>query len=195
MSKTTPIIFTHGAGTSIYSDTLQEFHTHLSKHQFQPSGFNFDYMQTILDTNKRRPPEKMDKLIEQFNQQLINHPKTTCIAGKSMGGRVATLLAAQAKARHLEISHVFVWGYPFFAPKKNEPRIEHFNDIQAQVHIFQGTRDSFGKPDQINKLDLPNNIHIHWIEGADHDFNMPKRSNLSKTEIINNICQKMRHVL
>jgi len=182
-----PILVTHGAGASIESLILREFRSQLLCYQFDVHAFNFDYMEKIRLQNKKRPPEKMDKLKSQFAQQILNNRQVTCIAGKSMGGRVATMLAADKAYQSLGIQYVFV--------KKNVPRIEHFNDIQAQVHIFQGTRDSFGRPEQVNAINLPSNIHVHWVEGANHDFQILKRLNVETSEAIRDICKKMREVI
>ena len=191
----TPLIMTHGAGAPINSLVLNYFQTELKKHSFNVHAFNFAYMQKIIELNKRRPPERVDKLKIQFAAEIQPTAGSTNIAGKSMGGRVATLLAADRAYDHLNIDHVFVWGYPFFAPKKDTPRTDHFKDIRAQVHIFQGTRDTFGKPEQINVLDLPENIHIYWIEGADHDFKILKRLNISTQDTISRICKKMEDIV
>ncbi|BCE03349.1 alpha/beta family hydrolase [Marinicellulosiphila megalodicopiae] len=193
MSTPSLLTLTHGAGASIESLFLQSLIQSLKLNAFDVNAFNFDYMETILKTKKRRPPEKMDKLKLQFANNIKQG--TTCIAGKSMGGRVATMLAADREFDYLNIKHVFVWGYPFFAPKKDTPRIQHFDNIQAQVHIFQGTRDCFGKPEQIDPLKLPSNIHIHWIDGADHDFKILKCLNRSTQQTIDHITKKMRDIL
>ncbi|MCJ8314013.1 MAG: alpha/beta hydrolase [Saccharospirillaceae bacterium] len=191
----TSLVMTHGAGAPIDSLVLKSFQNELKKQDFNVHAFNFPYMQKIIQLNKRRPPERVDKLKIQFADQIKPSGESVCIAGKSMGGRVATLLAADREYDHLNIKFVFVWGYPFFAPKKDTARTEHFKDIRAQVHIFQGTRDSFGKPDQIAQLNLPENIHIHWIDGADHDFKILKRLNISTEQSIIDICKKMTNIV
>jgi len=191
----TSLVMTHGAGAPIDSLVLTQFQNNLINQNFNVHAFNFPYMQKIIELGKRRPPERVDKLAIQFAEQIKPSNNSNCIAGKSMGGRVATLLAADRANDHLNISHIFVWGYPFFAPKKEQPRTDHFKDIKAQVHIFQGTRDAFGKPDRIDPLNLPDNIHIHWIDGADHDFKILKRLNISTEETIAQICKKMREIM
>ena len=104
------------------------------------------------------------------------------IAGKSMGGRVATLLAAS----HLlpaQVKGVIAFGYPFHPPKKDSWRTEHFVDLKRPVLVLQGDRDPFGSSDELAGKSWPL-VDIKWLQSGDHDFSPLKKSGLSQQQLI-----------
>ncbi|HEY9121025.1 MAG TPA: alpha/beta family hydrolase, partial [Marinobacter sp.] len=91
---------------------------------------------------------------------------------KSMGGRMASLMVAQA-GFHPEIRGAVGFGYPFHAPGKPDRwRTGHFSDLERPLLIVQGTRDPFGRKAEVDerRLDNVGNVHIAWLNGGDHDF-------------------------
>jgi predicted alpha/beta-hydrolase family hydrolase len=144
-------------------------------------------MQTMLQTGTRRPPDRAPKLLAAFAEQIDQQPRTRpiFIAGKSMGGRMATLLAADPQYAYLPIAGVFAYGYPFFTPKNREQaRCQHFKDSRCPLYILHGDRDSFGKPEELAKLTLPKIAHLHWIMQGNHDFIPLKSSGLHQGQLI-----------
>lgn len=108
-----------------------------------------------------------------------------------MGGRMATMLAD-----HPAVSEVFVFGYPFHPPGKPEKlRIEHLQELQTMVHIFQGTRDAMGNSEEVNQYNLAKNVKIHWLEDGNHDLKPRKSSGLTQEEHINSAIQFIRESL
>ena len=100
------------------------------------------------------------------------------IGGKSMGGRIASLVAGEAGARGL-----LCLGYPFHPP--GEParlRTAHLESLAVPTLILQGTRDPFGSPEDVSGYRLSPAIQIHWIEGGDHSFKPKARSGRSEQE-------------
>lgn len=166
-------VMAHGAGQGKDS----EFMTIIAD-LFEQQGvycrlFNFDYMDKINETGKRRPPDALPKLINKFQSVLdskLNLPMF--IGGKSMGGRVSTLILQESKA----IGGI-CFGYPFHPPGKPEKlRIEHFDQIKKDILILQGERDPFGKPNEIQDYQLAENIHLSYVTDGEHSFKPLKSS-------------------
>lgn len=92
-----------------------------------------------------------------------------------MGGRVASMIADE-----VETKGVICMGYPFHPPGKPEKtRTEHLHSIETPTLILQGTRDTFGKPQEVSKYQLSENIKIEWLEDGNHSFETLKRSDIS----------------
>jgi predicted alpha/beta-hydrolase family hydrolase len=94
------------------------------------------------------------------------------VGGKSMGGRMASLLAAEPDLADT-LSGCVCFGYPFHPPGKPERwRVEHFDRFCCPVMIVQGTRDPFGKQEEVRHCQAlsGSNCRIHWLEGGNHDF-------------------------
>ncbi len=137
--------------------------------------FEFPYMASRRETGSRRPPDRAPKLMEAFHQAigLAQVPSGQLIlAGKSMGGRMATMIADEVGA-----AGVVVFGYPFRPPNKRENlRIEHLKDLATPTLICQGTRDPFGGRDEVSAYDLASGLKLHWLNDGDHDFKPRKAS-------------------
>jgi len=94
------------------------------------------------------------------------------IGGKSMGGRIASLIADEAK-----VAGLVCLGYPFHpAGKPDRLRVEHLRTIQTPTLILQGTRDSFGNRDEVAGYRLSPSIRVHWLDDGNHDFTPRKAS-------------------
>lgn len=160
------MLLAHGAGAGADSDFMQQLSALLVKHNIEVWRFNFAYMQRFITTGKRSLPDKMPALQQEFSQAINRCPEDLplFIAGKSMGGRVATLLHEQ-----MRVKAVFAFGYPFHAPKKPNWRTEHFNKLMCPVFIMQGERDAFGDKTELTDKGWPK-LSIKWLADGDHDF-------------------------
>ncbi|MRX28615.1 alpha/beta family hydrolase [Kangiella sp. HZ709] len=175
MSKAT-FLFAHGAGADSQSDFMLQVSGLIQSDDIEVIRFDFPYMLKRKQTGKRSPPDKMPKLELAFIEQIKNlSTKRLFIGGKSMGGRVATLIADK-----LPVAGVICFGYPFHPPGKPEKlRTEHLTTIRTPTLIIQGTRDNFGKPEEVVNYRLSKSIHTHWIEDGDHSLTTLKRSILT----------------
>lgn len=183
------LLLTHGAGASCQSDFMQQLAVALRTQGIAVTLFNFDYMQTRLLNNSKRPPPRAALLVPELTKALSEF-KTDLplfVGGKSMGGRVASLWAAQqAKFHHGSIEKVqavFAYGYPFHPPRKSSWRTEHFETLGCPLHIMQGERDPFGNKTELNAISWPD-VTIDWLTSADHDFKPLKSSGLSQDDLI-----------
>jgi len=172
------IVLAHGAGAGAAHPFMAAFAEGLSDAGFQVVRFNFPYMEKCREDGKKRPPDRAPKLLEAYEAVLgaiDPQGKPLIIGGKSMGGRIASMLAAEKK--HLGVNGLVCLGYPFHAPGKPERvRTEHFPDIPVPVLIVQGERDPFGGTALLSEHALPANFSVHWAPDGNHDLSPRKAS-------------------
>lgn len=183
------LLFAHGAGAGQHSPFMRQFVTSLVRRGVQVLCIDFPYMQQIQETGKRRPPPPIIQTLAQFVEwyALLNPLSVVplWVGGKSMGGRVATLLASQQTC-----PGVVVAGYPFHPIKApNKLRLDHWPAIDCPVLILQGERDPFGTRAEVAGYDLPPNAKLAWLEDGDHDFNPRRFSGLTQTVLIDEATQ------
>jgi uncharacterized protein len=177
------LLLSHGAGAPVQSEFCKLLAEQLAKQHIEVWGFNFAYMQKTL-AGSRQLPAKMPVLIAELAEQISQIPTDLplVIAGKSMGGRVATLLAA-SELLPTAVKGVIAFGYPFHPPKKDSWRTEHFADLTRPVFVLQGERDPFGSSDELAGKSWPL-VDIKWLQSGDHDFSPLKKSGLSQQQLI-----------
>lgn len=162
------LIFAHGAGANMDSEFMTEFTQLLNQRAINVIRFNFPYMQQRLIDGKRRPPSKMDVLKESYIARIKQYSNKLplFIGGKSMGSRVAAMVADEDK-----VTGIVCIGYPFHPQKKPEKlRLEPLQHTNKPVIIVQGDRDPLGNKDEITGYALSANINVHYVEDGDHDL-------------------------
>jgi predicted alpha/beta-hydrolase family hydrolase len=170
-------VFAHGAGAGQNSDFMQLMAEGLAKHNINVVRFNFAYMQLAEDLSKRRPPDRAEKLLVHFKSILsgVDRSLPIFIGGKSMGGRMASMLLQESTALGC-----ICMGYPFHPPGKPEKlRTEHLLEISKPVLILQGERDTFGTRDDIGTYDLSVAVQVSYLVDGDHSFKPRKASGCS----------------
>ena len=177
-------VFAHGAGAGADSDFMQEVSEGLAQQGIRVARFNFGYMAKRLEDGKRRPPDRQPKLLAHFVEQLQSLGRPAVIGGKSMGGRMASLLAANVDGCDPDegalIKGVACLGYPFHPNgKPDKLRIDHFPAVDKPLLILQGSRDSMGTRDEVAGYDLPDHIQWCWLEDGNHDLKPRKASGFS----------------
>lgn len=190
------IILAHGAGAPADSPYMQMLSEFLQQYRLVNVRFEFPYMQKRRTDGKKRPPDRQPVLLEYFSavvdqvRQDLGNDCQILVGGKSMGGRMASILAAQRDG----IAGVVCFGYPFHPPGKPDRwRTGHFPEIRCPVSIFQGTRDPFGKPGELaeHEAELGGAL-IHWLEGGDHDFRPLARQAQSQRDLVAEAAEKTR---
>ena len=175
------ILFAHGAGAPMDSDFMADVAQRLASDDIEVIRFEFPYMQKRREDGKRRPPDRQPKLLEHFQELIATYSQDDVplyLAGKSMGGRMATMLADLP-----EVSGCFVFGYPFYAPgKQDKPRTEHLETTTGSVSIFQGTRDPMGKQEVVVITRWLTESKCYWLEDGDHDLKPRKASGLTQQQ-------------
>ena len=170
----TCLIIAHGAGGPMHSPFIRYFHTELAKQGFITVKFNFPYMEA-----HRKVPDRTDILegsyravIEQARQNKQD-PDRIFIGGKSMGGRIASQVAA---TDGVDVDGLFFLGYPLHPPGRTEQlRDAHLYQITRPMIFLSGTRDSFAGKSLLEKVvaRIGPNAQLHWIENGDHSFKRP----------------------
>lgn len=171
------IILAHGAGAGMDTPFMEAFATGLANRGFSVVRFNFPYMALRAEDGKKRPPDRAPKLLAAYEAAIeaVRTDAPLIIGGKSMGGRIATMLAAEKPS--LGLSGVVCLGYPFHPPGKPEKRrTEHLPAIPVPTLIAQGERDPFGGTALVGSLDLPAGITLHWAADGNHDLSPRKAS-------------------
>lgn len=182
--KNAVFLFAHGAGADKDSDWMIEMDGLLSEYQLEVIRFNFPYMDKRKEDGKKRPPDRQPKLIEAFKSQIDSVPsnKTLIIGGKSMGGRMASILAADPDYSD-RINGVVCMGFPFHPPGKPEKfRGEHLETIKIDVLILQGERDTFGTREEIGNWKFSKKVSIEFLSDGDHSFKPRKKSGVTLEE-------------
>ena len=174
------MLLAHGAGAPMDSDFMNEMAGLVAGFEIQVVRFEFAYMRARRADGKRRPPPRLPGLIEEFRQvmsRFSNRP--VFIGGKSMGGRVASMIAADP-ADGDDIAGLVCLGYPFHPPGKPDTlRTAHLPAIKCPALIVQGERDPFGNRDDVSGYDLPANMQVFWSAFGNHDLAPPKKSGLT----------------
>ena len=167
------IVLAHGAGTGMDSTFMNFFACALAKRKFRVARFEFPYIANYRATRKKRPPDREPILRETWRKVVKTlGPKGLVIGGKSMGGRVASLVADEGG-----VGGLVCLGYPFHpVGKPDHLRVEHLQAIKTQTLILQGERDTFGNREEVPRYELSSAVRIKWIEDGDHSFKPRKTS-------------------
>lgn len=178
------LIFAHGAGAPMDSDFMEDMTRRLLGFGVSVVRFEFPYMAQRRIDAVRRPPNKMDVLQDAWRSVYSDVRGQTnepiVIAGKSMGGRVASMLADE-----LQPLALVCLGYPFYPAKKlDRPRTEHLLSLRTPTLIVQGERDALGCSEVVQAYALSAAIEIEWLAMADHDLKPLKRSGCTHEEYL-----------
>ncbi|KJH85315.1 MULTISPECIES: alpha/beta family hydrolase [Pseudomonas] len=173
------LILAHGAGAPMDSGFMEEMAARLAAHGVNVLRFEFPYMAQRRLDGGRRPPNPAPKLLECWREVYATvRPYVAgrlAIGGKSMGGRMASLLADE-----LGTDALVCLGYPFYAVGKPEkPRVEHLAGLKTRTLIVQGERDALGNREAVGAYGLSPSIEVSWLEAGDHDLKPLKASGFS----------------
>lgn len=165
------IMLAHGAGAPMDSNSMNATAAALAAVGLRVVRFEFDYM-TARRAGQPKPPPRAEKLIPEYLAAIdaLDTRGKLIIGGKSMGGRVASMVADELYAAG-RISGLLCLGYPFHPPGKPEQlRTGHLASQRTPTLICQGTRDEFGTPPEVAGYDLSTAIELLWLEDGDHDL-------------------------
>ncbi|NEJ00162.1 alpha/beta hydrolase family protein [Rhizobium ruizarguesonis] len=165
------ILLAHGAGAPMDSASMTAAASALADACFRVARFEFAYMAARRALEGRKPPPRAEKLIPEYEAAIAELGSgPLIIGGKSMGGRVASMVADDLYRRG-KIAGLLCLGYPFHPPGQPEKlRTGHLKGLTTPALICQGTRDEFGTRDEVRGYDLSDRIEILWLEDGDHDL-------------------------
>ena len=188
------LILAHGAGGNMNDRSVLSTANALRGHGFGVVRFNFLYKE-----KKSSRPDPMPRLkdcysaiVERVRNELS--PETLIIGGRSMGGRAASMLAADG----FDCDGLLLLAYPLHPPGKPEQlRDAHLPAIKVPVVCFNGTRDPFCTPSLMESVlkRLDDNWEMHWVEGADHSFHVLKSSGKTDSQVMDEIADASRRWL
>lgn len=174
------VILAHGAGAAMDSPFMAFFAQGLASRGLRVARFEFPYMAERRNSGKKRGPDRPAVLEETWHAAItaLGDPSRLIIGGKSMGGRIASLIADEAG-----VGGLLCLGYPFHPPGRPETlRTAHLAALKTPTLIVQGSRDSFGTPDDVAGYALSPAILINWIADGDHSLTPRKRSGRSEEQ-------------
>jgi predicted alpha/beta-hydrolase family hydrolase len=170
------LLLAHGAGAGMTTPFLTTVAHSIAARAVTVHRFELAYMAARRATGKRLPPPKAETLTGEYLEAVstvrarLPAGARLLIGGKSMGGRIASLIA---DALHAEgaIAGLVVLGYPFHPPGKPEVlRTAHLETLATPTLIVQGVRDPFGSRSEVEGYALSPSIAILWAGDGDHDL-------------------------
>lgn len=173
-------LFAHGAGAPMDSGFMKRVAEGLSGQSIRVVRFEFPYMAKRRTGGGRGAPDREPVLRETWIGMVerFGGGAKVAVGGKSMGGRIASMIADEVGARAL-----VCFGYPFHPPgQPAKLRTKHLETLRTPALILQGTRDAFGRPDEVAGYGLSSAIRVHWIEDGDHSFKPPARSGRTEAD-------------
>lgn len=196
----TVLILAHGAGAPADSPFMEQLAEELELQGVTSVRFEFHYMQKRREDGKKRPPDRAPVLLEAFMQQIeqvraeVGPECRLVIGGKSMGGRMASMVAS---GDDNQVDAVVCFGYPFHPPGKLDRwRIDHLPDVTCPLLVVQGTRDPFGKLEEIDaKGNIEGITRLCWLDGGNHDFATLVRHPLDQPDLIREAANITRQFL
>ncbi len=168
------VVLAHGAGAPMDSPFMERMALGLSGRGLRVVRFEFPYMQRRRESGMRKPPDMAPKLVNAWRDVIdrLGGGSRLHIGGKSMGGRIASMIADEVGARGL-----VCLGYPFHPPgRPDRLRVAHLKDLETPTLIVQGERDALGSREEIDGYELTRSIRIAYLNDGDHSFKPRKSS-------------------
>lgn len=169
------LMLAHGAGAGSETPFMSQIAELIGSRGVRVLRFEFGYMASRRNGAKRRPPPKAEALMPEYRAAVeavraSGWDGRMAIGGKSMGGRVASLVADELNAAST-IEALVCLGYPFHPPGVPEKtRTAHLQGLNCPALLVQGERDPFGSRSEVAAYTLSTAIELAWIGDGDHDF-------------------------
>lgn len=193
-------LFAHGAGADMNSEFMTQVAEKWAEKGIRVVRFNFPYMIKREEDGKRRPPDRAPKLLEAYESVIKQLNCPVVIGGKSMGGRMASMLLAENALRdkndRLPILGCACLGFPFHAPGKDpKDRLLHLKELTQPLLIVQGTRDTMGTQEEvegyIEEGEINSLIKMNWLQDGNHDLKPRKVSGFSHQQHIDSAIESV----
>ena len=172
------LLLAHGAGAPMDSASMNATTKALAAEGFRVARFEFGYMASRRTAAGKKPPPKAETVMPEYVAAIDDLGPTNgplFIGGKSMGGRVASMVA-DALFDAGRIAGLVCLGYPFHPPgRPQQLRTAHLINLKTPTLICQGTRDEFGDRYEVGEFGLSDAIEVLWLEDGDHDLK-PRKS-------------------
>ncbi|MDH2077285.1 alpha/beta family hydrolase [Pseudomonas atacamensis] len=189
------LILAHGAGAPMDSEWMNDMAGRLAGLGVNVLRFEFPYMAQRRVDGVKRPPNPAPKLLDCWREVFAvvrrHVAGVLAVGGKSMGGRMASLVADE-----LGVDALVCLGYPFYAVGKPEkPRVEHLASLRTRALIVQGERDALGNREVVEGYSLAPGIEVFWLVAGDHDLKPLKVSGFTHEQHLASAAQKVSEFL
>ncbi len=173
------VVLAHGAGQPMDGPAMALLAAAFTAAGVRVVRFEFPYMRRRRATGRGAAPDRQPVLeqswrdaIQRAGQATAAGPDALAIGGRSMGGRIASLVADGCGVRAL-----LCFAYPFHPPgRPDRLRTAHLASLRTPTLILQGERDPFGNPAEVGSYRLSPAVTVHWIADGDHSLKPRKRS-------------------
>jgi len=173
-------VFAHGAGGAMDTPFMTNVARGLGKRGIRVVRFEFPYMAARREGKKSGAPDRQPVLLDAWRDVVakLGGGAKVAIGGKSLGGRIASMVADELSVRAL-----ICFGYPFHPPgQPAKTRTAHLAELRTPALIIQGTRDPFGTQEDVAAYELSPSIRIGWLPDGDHSFKPRKSSGVTEGE-------------
>jgi hypothetical protein len=173
------LVYAPGAGSNVHDPFGRHLCRALGEQGVATLRIQFPYQEA-----GRKSPDRPAELEDTWRAAIESARglgKTLVVGGRSMGGRIASQVVAAGEG----VDRLTLFAYPLHPPGKAEQiRDEHFAALTVPVLFVSGTRDAFGSPDELRAASAKlKNPTIHFLESADHGFNVPKSSGRTRPDV------------
>ena len=191
------LILAHGAGTDQRHRVIAALARGIAAGGVGVTTFNFLYAE-----QGRRSPDRAPVLLDTWRAVVadvgsrLDRGVRLGIGGKSMGGRMASMLLADPEPGSpiARVSGLVLLGYPLHPPgKPDQLRTAHLPAIGVPVLLVQGTRDPFGTREEVEPIfrALPTRVDFEFIDGGDHGFAVPKSRGVGEADVLEAIGERV----
>jgi predicted alpha/beta-hydrolase family hydrolase len=175
-------VFAHGAGGAMDTPFMTRVARGLGERGIRVVRFEFPYMAARRTGEKSGAPDRQPVLLDSWRDTIakLGGGAKVAIGGKSMGGRIASMVADE-----LEVRALVCFGYPFHPPgQPAKTRTEHLAALRTPALIIQGSRDPFGTTEDVAAYELSKSIRIEWLPDGDHSFKPRKSAGVTEADNI-----------
>jgi predicted alpha/beta-hydrolase family hydrolase len=161
-------LFAHGAGGAMDTPFMSKVARAIAARGIRVGRFEFPYMAARREGKRKGAPDREPVLLASWREAIgqAGGPGSVAIGGKSLGGRMASMIADEQRVRAL-----VCFGYPFHPPGQPERlRTRHLETLSTPSLILQGERDPFGTRDDVGGYSLSPAIRVEWMTDGDHSF-------------------------
>jgi len=177
--STDVLVLAHGAGGAMDTKFMTAIAEAVAAHAIRVVRFEFPYMAQRREGIRSGAPDREPILLDCWRRvidELGGGPRLV-IGGKSMGGRMASLIADEVHARAL-----VCLGYPFHPPgQPAKLRTGHLEALRTPALIIQGERDQFGNREEVAAYGLSPAIRVEWMTDGDHSLKPRVRSGATES--------------
>jgi hypothetical protein len=174
-------VFAHGAGGAMDTPFMNRVARGLAERGIRVVRFEFPYMRARRNGKKGGAPDRQPVLLDAWREAVrAADAKRLFVGGKSLGGRMASMIAGEVEAAGL-----VCFGYPFHPPgNPGKLRVAHLQTLQTPALILQGERDPFGTIDEVATYELSKRIRVEWIRDGDHSLKPRKSAGVTEEETL-----------